>query len=430
MARREVVWRGGAPCLGKGWLHWIGDDESQVGDRAGANWECLHKWGILPSQMAPNSWRYLVAFVGECRGARIESTRTLFLAYFRLCKGKGRYYMTAHNGFKISGTPSNNKVKEMTKEWLVEARLSLTTRVKLQSVKRTPHGKAVVASSRGGEGFGVGSASQRGTLRRMSGSPKASHLTKRVKTGTRKMYESSAIRVGAVLELSRALLKAEAREAGKERGWPDHQAATPQGGRPPRSLSKGHSTRHWQRISTGPLQRRWWIGRSSHLSRRVIDCLSYANSSLRLEVMELKSGSGTKTVAATEQRASDQGGEVDRLKAELEKSQTRIRMLDDELLTLSHDVKSARSSAWATEQVLKEERLTLPEKIKGTIAEYKSSAKFKRSLVRSGRVTYKFGYRVAYARFRARYPDQELESNPFADQPKDQKCQHADERPL
>ncbi|RWW75347.1 hypothetical protein BHE74_00016631 [Ensete ventricosum] len=35
---------------------------------------CLEWWGISPSQMAPNSWRYIVAFLEECRGVSIVST--------------------------------------------------------------------------------------------------------------------------------------------------------------------------------------------------------------------------------------------------------------------------------------------------------------------------------------------------------------------
>ncbi|CAD5167225.1 unnamed protein product [Musa acuminata subsp. malaccensis] len=42
----------------------------------------LRKWGISPSHMAPNSWRYLVVFLGECRAAGIEPSRDLFLACF------------------------------------------------------------------------------------------------------------------------------------------------------------------------------------------------------------------------------------------------------------------------------------------------------------------------------------------------------------
>ncbi|RWW76460.1 hypothetical protein BHE74_00015446 [Ensete ventricosum] len=71
--------------------------------------ECIRWWRISPSQVAPNSWRYLVVFLGECRGAGIIPTRNLFMACFRLCKSRGGYYLTARVGFKVSGAPSNNK---------------------------------------------------------------------------------------------------------------------------------------------------------------------------------------------------------------------------------------------------------------------------------------------------------------------------------
>ncbi|RWW36941.1 hypothetical protein BHE74_00058001, partial [Ensete ventricosum] len=71
--------------------------------------ECLKWWRISPSQVAPNSWRYLVVFLGECRGAGIIPTRDLFMACFRLCKSRGGYYLTARVGFRVSGAPSSNK---------------------------------------------------------------------------------------------------------------------------------------------------------------------------------------------------------------------------------------------------------------------------------------------------------------------------------
>ncbi|RWW06760.1 hypothetical protein GW17_00029879 [Ensete ventricosum] len=89
--------------------------------------ECIRWWRISLSQVAPNSWRYLMflgecrgagiiptrwrylVFLGECRGARIIPTRNLFMAWFRLCKSRGGYYLTAHVSFKVSGAPSNNK---------------------------------------------------------------------------------------------------------------------------------------------------------------------------------------------------------------------------------------------------------------------------------------------------------------------------------
>ncbi|RWV99703.1 hypothetical protein GW17_00037379 [Ensete ventricosum] len=66
-------------------------------------------WQILPSKIAPNSWRYMIAFLGECRGAGIVPTRNLFMACFRLSKGKGGYYLIAYARFRVGGTPSNNK---------------------------------------------------------------------------------------------------------------------------------------------------------------------------------------------------------------------------------------------------------------------------------------------------------------------------------
>ncbi|RZS24027.1 hypothetical protein BHM03_00057042 [Ensete ventricosum] len=71
--------------------------------------ERLRWWRISPSQVAPNSWSYLVVFLGECRGAEIIPTRDLFMTCFRLCKNRGGYYLTARVGFRVSGAPSNNK---------------------------------------------------------------------------------------------------------------------------------------------------------------------------------------------------------------------------------------------------------------------------------------------------------------------------------
>ena len=70
---------------------------------------CVAWWRISPSQMAPNSWRYLVAFLGECYYAQIAPSRSLFLSCFRLSRGSGGYYLSARPGFRVSGAPSSNK---------------------------------------------------------------------------------------------------------------------------------------------------------------------------------------------------------------------------------------------------------------------------------------------------------------------------------
>ncbi|THU50983.1 hypothetical protein C4D60_Mb06t26180 [Musa balbisiana] len=60
---------------------------------------CISWWCISPSQITPNSWRYLVAFLGECHYANIIPTQSLFLSCFRLSKGSGGYYLSARLGF-------------------------------------------------------------------------------------------------------------------------------------------------------------------------------------------------------------------------------------------------------------------------------------------------------------------------------------------
>ncbi|RWV78434.1 hypothetical protein GW17_00060606 [Ensete ventricosum] len=70
---------------------------------------CLEEWGITPSQMAPNSWRYLVVFLWECYRSSIVATRQLFMACFKLSRGQARYNLAARSGFHVSGVPSSNK---------------------------------------------------------------------------------------------------------------------------------------------------------------------------------------------------------------------------------------------------------------------------------------------------------------------------------
>ncbi|RZS09134.1 hypothetical protein BHM03_00040188 [Ensete ventricosum] len=70
---------------------------------------CLEGWQISPSQMAPNSWRYLIAFLWEYFGSGVTTTQDLFMASFRLSRGQAGYDLTARAGFKVGGAPSSNK---------------------------------------------------------------------------------------------------------------------------------------------------------------------------------------------------------------------------------------------------------------------------------------------------------------------------------
>lgn len=81
---------------------------------------------------------------------------------------------------------------------------------------------------------------------------------------------------------------------------------------------------------------------------RVIECLGKMNSGLHREIKELKGELGPAVVATAEQPATDQEAKVEWLKTELGDSQHQlkeswgqVRALDDELLTLSRNVKDA-----------------------------------------------------------------------------------------
>ncbi|RWW55451.1 hypothetical protein BHE74_00037912 [Ensete ventricosum] len=54
-----------------------------------------------------------------------------------------------------------------------------------------------------------------------------------------------------------------------------------------------------------------------------------------------------------------------------------------------------------------------------SIADYKQSVRFGWGLRWIGQVSYEYGYRVALARFQARYPDLEVDNRPFTKQPED-----------
>ncbi|RWW67835.1 hypothetical protein BHE74_00024684 [Ensete ventricosum] len=105
--------------------------------------ECLNWWGVSPGQIAPNSWHYIITFIGECKGSRIVPSQDLFLSCFRLCRDFGIEW-SAH---PISNVPPNLSDEEMnvveqlkgilsaswairnlTEEWLVKAGLSPASR--------------------------------------------------------------------------------------------------------------------------------------------------------------------------------------------------------------------------------------------------------------------------------------------------------------
>ncbi|XP_064965208.1 uncharacterized protein LOC135612629 [Musa acuminata AAA Group] len=260
--------------------------------------DCLRAWGISPSQMAPNSWRYLVVFLGECRMAGIEPSRALFLSCFRLCRGRGGYHLAARSGFRIGGAPSNNKgrksrfffvscsrgwgfntgwtsrtvdnvlpllsgresadvdrlrgilsssrmIKKMTEEWLADVGLSPAAggMVNFQSVKKASHSRPTASQPQGGTGSRE--VPKRGAPKTAPTSPNTSRPAKKLKTAVRKVSARSAAREREAAGLTGTAPSGQA--AGTAKG---KEAAEPAGGNPAQGASaRPRSMRDLCRVS-------------------------------------------------------------------------------------------------------------------------------------------------------------------------------------
>ncbi|RZS18092.1 hypothetical protein BHM03_00050316 [Ensete ventricosum] len=162
----------------------------------------------------------------------------------------------------------------------------------------------------------------------------------------------------------------------------------------------------------------------------LITFMDYRVKQLQEELDALKFRGGPEAVAEEEERASGLREELEKIKGEkaeellrreasekelqavrrhlgdaqqlLKEARTRARRMDDELLQAVKDLESARAE--------------LPGQ---SVAWYKGSLGFKEGLKRMGRVTYEYGYRVALARFRARYHDADVEEDSFTIHPED-----------
>ncbi|RZR74083.1 hypothetical protein BHM03_00031752 [Ensete ventricosum] len=82
--------------------------------------------------------------------------------------------------------------------------------------------------------------------------------------------------------------------------------------------------------------------------------------------------------------------------SQLKDVRARGRRMEDELLNLTRNTEALK--------------VDLP---KEAVADYKKSVGFKMGLVRTGQVSYEYGYQVALARFRFRYLELEVEEDPF-----------------
>ncbi|CAL9119703.1 unnamed protein product, partial [Musa acuminata var. zebrina] len=180
---------------------------------------------------------------------------------------------------------------------------------------------------------------------------------------------------------------------------------------------------------------------------QVIAALSSRNVELRRQADEARAGAGPEAVAAAEQRALDLEAEVARLNSELQASTERFaelqarleaseernaesqaflkaamaesRLARSDSIELVRRLEEARAEASGASEALEAEIRQRPEKDKKLIEDYKASSGFQLGLVRTGRVSYEYGYRVALARFKARNPASEVVVDPFGSFPED-----------
>ncbi|THU57027.1 hypothetical protein C4D60_Mb11t23440 [Musa balbisiana] len=137
-------------------------------------------------------------------------------------------------------------------------------------------------------------------------------------------------------------------------------------------------------------------------------------------VEEIRVRAALEAVVTAEQRASDLEVEATHLRSELKAAKEQNDGLQVHLkVTRAEKLNETCVEAQAASETLAEEIRQCPEKDRKLIEDYKKSQGFELGLTRTGQVTYEYGYRIALARFRARYPDLDVAEDPFASFPED-----------
>ncbi|RZS25349.1 hypothetical protein BHM03_00058538 [Ensete ventricosum] len=358
--------------------------------------ECIRWWRISPSQVAPNSWRYLVVFLGECRGAEIIPTRDLFMACFRLCKSRGGYYFTACVSFRVSGAPSNNKD---------QMDLGDLRGMPKVSGGKTPSVRAVVPAREVGvspAGEAPKTSSKRLTETPNEQTDDPDHRHKKVKILSRRhkschgeggsQSHFKGKEPAASVKVPETLV-----EFAEEDASPVHHH--------PRSMKDLFKTKV-QKDDVG-----YYALYLSDLAHQDPDKEMQARwgklkNSTKQEIDALKSGGGPEVVIAAEERASKLEKELEKMKRERDEMLQRLDASNKELNEARGDLSKALESA----------RAELPRQ---AVDDYKELADFKKGLKRMGRVIYEYGYRVALARFHSLHPDSEVKEDPFTVRPED-----------
>ncbi|RWV95398.1 hypothetical protein GW17_00041980 [Ensete ventricosum] len=407
--------------------------------------ECLKWWRISPSQVAPNSWRYLMVFLGECRGAGIIPTRDLFMRVFAYARVGAVIILSPELVLGSAGHLLVTKVGS-------PAIFTLVAEVVGKQQKKTK-----VLTRKHKSHVGEGGCRSRSKGKEPATSPERPEAPAESEEGVaspvherpRSMKDLFKTKVYKGDQGYYALLMSDlghqdpekelkARWAGLKNStkvWSNSLAAEEYGRRLlhpqlalelytlPSEVLMARATKemvlgqHFQMTLVD------WV----HDAGRLITFMDHRVRQLQEELDALKSRGGPEAVAEAEERASRLREELEKIKAEellrreasekelqaiwghlgdaqqlLKEAQARARRMDDELLQAVKDLEHARAE--------------LPGQ---PVAQYKGSLGFKEGLKRMGRVTYEYGYRVALARFHARYLDADIEEDPFTIYPED-----------
>ncbi|RRT43818.1 hypothetical protein B296_00027201 [Ensete ventricosum] len=354
--------------------------------------ECLRWWRISPSQVAPNSWCYLVMFLGERRGAEIIPTRDMFMACFHLCKSRGGYYLTARVGFRVSGAPSNNKD---------QMDLGDLRGMPKMSCGKAPSTRAAAPALEVGvspttEALKVSSKRLIDAPTEQADDPARRH--KKVKVLMRRHKSRHSER------------ESHSHSKGKEPAAPSEEPDTPA------ESEEGDASPEFER---GLLQ--------PQLARELYMLPSEVLLARAAKEMVLR---GPEAVAKAEERASELEQELEKTKRERDEALQRLEASEKELNEVRSDLAKIQrllKEARVRTRKMDDELLQAVKALENVQAElprqavdrYKESAGFKEGLKRMGRITYEYGYWVALTRFHALHPDSEVEEDPFTIHPED-----------
>ncbi|RRT37764.1 hypothetical protein B296_00034245 [Ensete ventricosum] len=112
-------------------------------------------------------------------------------------------------------------------------------------------------------------------------------------------------------------------------------------------------------------------------------------------------------------RVCDSGRVADELSKIIDGLLAKVRKLKEVVGPMA----MVRSSLQKAESSIIVEQCATPERARATITQYKETLIFKFGLEKMGRISYKYGYQVALACFWARYPQLEIEEDPYATLP-------------